>query len=394
VTRVALLPGAYLPTLGGVQELTRNLAIALRDGGDHVEIWCQQADGIDNWTVDELDGFTVRHFPFPLPRADVRSLPPLVRRGSATMRTMRRAVHEFRPDVLHVQCFGPNGVYATALSTITRVPLVVSLQGETVMDDFDVYEHSVTMRTMLRLAIRRAAAVTGCSAFTLRDAESRFGLRPGRGQVIFNGVALEQPASSAQPPVSGRYVLALGRVVHKKGFDLLLRGFAELSGYHDVSLVIGGEGPELPPLRRLAADLKIADRVQFVGRLSREDVAALTSRADIFVLPSRVEPFGIVVLEAWRAGCPVIATTHGGPPEFVDEGETGLLVDPADHGQMAAALAKLLDDQQLRHVMGDRERARVQTFAWPRIADRYRVCYGNISRSARSAMSSDRRESS
>ena len=86
------------------------------------------------------------------------------------MRAMRRAVDTFRPDVLHVQCFGPNGAYATALSRLRRVPLVITLQGETLMDDADIFNTSQVLRASLRAGIRSAAAVTACSMYTIDDA--------------------------------------------------------------------------------------------------------------------------------------------------------------------------------------------------------------------------------
>jgi glycogen(starch) synthase len=298
------------------------------------------------------------------------------------MRGLRRAVATFRPDVLHVQCFGPNGAYATALSRICRVPLVITLQGETLMDDADIFDISQVLRASLRAGIRASAAVTACSAFTLDDAIARFGLAPGRGTVIFNGVSLE-PSATVAPPVAlpsplgdVPYVLALGRVVAKKGFDLLLAGYAAMDpGLRTADLVIGGTGVALEGLAAQAEESGIADRVHFVGRLSREQVAAAMSGARAFVMPSRLEPFGIVVLEGWRAGTAVVATDHGGPPEFVHDGEDGLLVDPFDTRAVAAVLGRVLSDDGLRDAIAAAGRSRVEGFAWSRIAEEYRATY-------------------
>jgi glycosyltransferase involved in cell wall biosynthesis len=134
----------------------------------------------------------------------------------------------------------------------------------------------------------------------------------------------------------------------------------------------------LPELRRLTADLRLADRVHFAGRLSREHVAALMAQAQIFVMPSRLEPFGIVILEAWRARCPVVATTRGGPPEFVDDGQTGLLVDSLQPAQLTSALSKLLADSVLRDRLRRGGSTRVLDFDWPAIAHRYEACYSEV----------------
>jgi len=382
VTRVALLPSAYPPSVGGVEELTRHLALALVAAGDDVEVWTGLPDDHAPETVEVRDGLVVRRFPMPLPASRVSAVSHAASTGWRTMRGLRRAVATFRPDVLHVQCFGPNGAYATALSRICRVPLVITLQGETLMDDADIFDISQVLRASLRAGIRASAAVTACSAFTLDDAVARFGLAPGRGTVIFNGVSLEPSATDA-PPVAlpsplGHvpYVLALGRVVAKKGFDLLLAGYAAMDpGLRTADLVIGGTGVALEGLAAQAEESGIADRVHFVGRLSREQVAAAMSGARAFVMPSRLEPFGIVVLEGWRAGTAVVATDHGGPPEFVHDGEDGLLVDPFDTRAVAAVLGRVLSDDGLRDAIATAGRSRVEAFAWSRIAEEYRATY-------------------
>ncbi len=233
VTRVALMPSAYPPSVGGVEELTRHLALALRTAGDEVEVWTGLPDDHDDESVEVRDGFVVRRFPMPLPASSVTAVTHATTAGWRTIRSLRRAVALFRPDVLHVQCFGPNGVYATALSRLCRVPLVVTLQGETLMDDADIFDVSQVLRSALRAGLRTASAVTACSAFTLDDASARFGLPPGRGRVIFNGVSLggvgdPLPPELPAPLTGGPYVLALGRVVDKKGFDLLMAGYAAM----------------------------------------------------------------------------------------------------------------------------------------------------------------------
>jgi len=386
--RIALLPSAYPPSVGGVEEMTRHLALALESGGDQVEVWTGLPDDHDPETVEVRDGLVVRRFPMPLPASRVAAVSHAATTGWRTLRGLRRAVASFRPDVLHVQCFGPNGTYATALARISRVPLVITLHGETVMDDFDAFEVSQVLRTSLRAGIRTAAAVTACSDFALDDAVARFGLARGRGSVIFNGVTLDTPVEGASavalPAPIGEvpYVLALGRVVPKKGFDLLLAGYAAMDpGQRTADLVIAGTGSALETLRTQAEEAGIADRVHFVGRLSREQVAAAMAGARVFVMPSRLEPFGIVVLEAWRAGTVVVATDRGGPPEFVRDGVDGLLVDPFDTAAVAAVLGRVLDDDGLRGSVAAAGRQRVLSFGWPRIADEYRAVYRSVLRS-------------
>jgi len=391
VTRVALLPSAYLPALGGVEELTRHLALALVAAGDDVEVWTGHPSDTGPPEAETRDGIVVRRFPLPLPATNTGAVARFGLGAPRTFRMLRRAVGEFRPDVLHVQCFGPNGIYATALAGVLRIPLVVTLQGETVMDDADIFDTSRVMQLGLRWSLRHAAAVTACSRFTLADAEARFGLHPRQGRVVWNGVDLAapgggegdgdaagDPAANWTPPSDRPYVLALGRVVEKKGFDLLLAAYAAVpEEQRRADLVIGGSGAALEPLRQRAGELGVAGQVHFPGRLSRDQVATAMAGAALFVMPSRLEPFGIVVLEAWRAGTAVVATTHGGPPEFIRSGEDGVLVDPFDTGAFATVLTSLLTDTARRSAIAAAGQRRVVEFAWPRIAERYRQIHAD-----------------
>lgn len=374
--RIALLPSAYAPAVGGVEELTHRLATRLMAHGDDVEVWTNQHPPTLPHT-EVVEGIRVQRFALPLPSANAASLATAPARGLAAIARLRRAADAFRPDVLHVQCFSSNGVYAAALSALNRTPLVVSLQGETVMDDNDIYERSTLLRTALRLALKRASVVTGCSRFVLADAEGRFGLRPGDGHVVPNGVELEEggdPAPVAVP--SERFVFGVGRVVEKKGFDLLLEAFARVAADRpDLSLVIGGEGAARDDLAVRAAQLGVADRVGLPGVLSRAQVAWAMRNAAVFVLPSRVEPFGIVVVEALRAGAPAVVSSRGGAAEIVRHGHDGFVVDPLDTDALAGAIARVLDDGTLRARLADAGPRRAREFAWSEIAELYRAIY-------------------
>jgi glycogen(starch) synthase len=383
--RVALVPSAYHPAVGGVEELTRRLAAQLIAFGDKVEIWTMQhPPELPARAI--VDGLIVRRFPFHLPAARLASVADFPRRGWSALKGLRGAMREFCPDVVHVQCFGINGAYALALTELTDgVPLVVSLQGETVMDDQDIYEHSVTLRSALKLALRRADAVTACSQFTLDDATRRFGAPRGLSRVVFNGVDLDDEGARPATPIEGvepGFVLGLGRMVQKKGFDLLLEAFGRLpQDCADTRLVLGGGGPELEALRTLASRLGVADRVVFAGYLDRAQVSWAMEHAAVFALPSRVEPFGIVVLEAMRAGRPVIVSDRGGAPEIVRDSVEGLTVDPFDVVAFAEALTRVLRDSVLRDTMGMGGRRRVTTFGWPDIAGQYRSIYRAVAAS-------------
>jgi len=231
----------------------------------------------------------------------------------------------------------------------------------------------------LRVGLRRARAVTGCSQFTLDDAIGRFGLPPARGLVVFNGVDTQE---TAPVPVSlpvPRYVLGLGRVVHKKGFDLLIDAFRDVADrVPDVGLVISGTGPQAAALDAQVKINRLESRVHFTGKLGRGEVAWIMQHAEVFVMPSRVEPFGIVTLEAWAAGTPVVVSSHGGAAEFVEHDVTGIVVDPQDRSALARSIEQLLKepDRRARFVAAGSDQ--LPNYSWEKISSQYRQLYRSV----------------
>jgi len=140
-------------------------------------------------------------------------------------------------------------------------------------------------------------------------------------------------------PSDAPLLLGLGRLHANKGFDVALAALAKLPR---AWLWLAGEGPERAALTALAARLGVAERVRFLGW--RDDVPALLAAADVFLCPSRHEPLGNVVIEAWARSTPVVAAASQGPRELIEPGVSGLLVPIDDADALAAAAAELLDD--------------------------------------------------
>lgn len=164
-------------------------------------------------------------------------------------------------------------------------------------------------------------------------------------------------------------VLFCGRLEVQKGPDILLEAIPEvLDSRHDTRFLFAGDGSMRGQLETRAGQLGLGDAVRFLGRCTGSELPTLYRACDAVCVPSRNEPFGIVVLEAWSAARPVVVTRNGGPAEYVDEGRDGLTVDP-EPPDIAAALARLLDDGVSAAAMGRRGKRKVRTrFTWDAIA--------------------------
>ena len=153
-----------------------------------------------------------------------------------------------------------------------------------------------------------------------------------------------QPVSKVARPTRIHKIFAAGRFVEKKGFNILLEALAELKACNiNFSLQIAGDGPEFHSLRALSTELGINETVQFLGR--RNDIPNLIENADLFVLPSLREPFGIIVLEAMAMGTPIIATRCEGPLEVLDD-QSAILVDKGHKSALFHGLRKAIQDPE------------------------------------------------
>jgi glycosyltransferase involved in cell wall biosynthesis len=157
-------------------------------------------------------------------------------------------------------------------------------------------------------------------------------------------------------PGGVRRVLALGRLHRNKGFDVLIRAMPALPNVH---VLIAGEGPERDALLTLAEREHVAHRLHLLGW--RNDTAALLAAADLLVCPSRHEPLGNVVLEAWSARRPVVAAAADGPRELIANGRDGILVAMEDPKPLAGALSRVLDDAAYAGALAEAGRVRYES---------------------------------
>lgn len=197
--------------------------------------------------------------------------------------------------------------------------------------------------------------------------------------IVPYGVPLPDVEPSA-PPTGPPTVLFVGRLVARKGIDRLIEALARLEDL-PWRLEVVGFGPERERLEERAVDVGVADRVEFLGRISDRELVDAYRRATCFVLPATLderadtEGLGVVLLEAMSFGTPVVATRRGGIVDVVEDGETGLLVDD-DPAAIAEGVARVLDDPEAAAEMGRRGRRRVrEAFGWDTILDRLESVY-------------------
>jgi glycogen(starch) synthase len=372
--RVAIFASAYYPHTGGVEELVRQLC------HEYVQQGVEAIILTDRWPrrlprEEVYEGTTVHRLPMRLPEWNWRVRLVHALTFPFTRRHMLHILRRHRAELIHVQCVGANGLYALAAQKALGLPLVLSVQGERTMDANEIYRRLPSLNETLRELVRIASAITGCSRDTLADLEQWWGRPLGaKASVMYNGIRPRDFSSGVAHRHPRPYILGIGRVVKQKGFDVLIDAFAQ-ARLGDYDLLIAGDGPEKAALERRARDRGLGDRVVFTGRVDRVQAVALFKGCAFFALPSRMEPFGIVNLEAMAAGKAVVASRVGGVPEVVLDGETGVLVPGENVSALAAELRRMATDDVLRERLGEAGRRRVEDFTWPTIAQAYRRIY-------------------
>ena len=284
-------------------------------------------------------------------------------------------------DVVHVHWLVPNAVLIVDIVRAHRAPLVVSLHGS----DVFVAERLFPARALARRALREAGAVTACSG-DLRDRAVRLGAPPERTRTVPYGVdtaafSPDQAGAGLRRrfgvPEGALLVLAMGRLVEKKGFATLLEAAAQAPGVH---VVVAGEGDLRDDLERRAHALDA--RVTFAGALDRADAARALATADVVAVPSVVDRAGNVdglpnaLLEGLASGRAVLATRVAGIPDVVEDGVNGLLVPPGDVSALAGALRRLAAEPETRQRLGREARRRAEAgLSWRSAAQAFEESY-------------------
>jgi glycosyltransferase involved in cell wall biosynthesis len=304
---------------------------------------------------------------------ETRVAPPM--QGSGRWRTalhFARQLRRWAPDVFHAHLSSPSACrYALIAAKLAGLPVVATVQLYLPIRGV----RATYPQRLLSLSVNRYIAVSEEVARRMRglcvNASRRI-------RVVYNGVPIEEfgedPDGPARDAGSRPTVLAVARLHPQKGLSYLLQAATLLP---DVRFLVAGDGSERSALEQQARDLRLGDRVEFLGQ--RDDVPTLLRQADVFVLPSLYEGLPVSVLEAMAAGTPVVATAVGGTDEAVVAGETGILVPPGDPEALAKALREILSNPPLARKFVAAAKARVRsTFSAEAVARGVSAVYGKL----------------
>ena len=353
--RIGLVCPYSLTIPGGVQAQVLGLARTLRGMGVDVRVLAPCDGPPPDAGVTPLGA--------SVPTASNGSFAPLAPDPAAQLRTIR-ALRDEAFDVLHLhEPLAPGPTMTTLL--FRNAPMVGTFHRA---GDSAAY---AVARPGVRWLARRLDVRCAVSKDAQATAERALG---GSYELLFNGIEIERFAKATPTSATGPTIFFVGRHEERKGLAVLLDALGHLPA--DLTLWVGGTGPQTEALRaRHGGD----PRIEWLGRLSDDEVASRMRGADVFCAPSlHGESFGVVLLEAMAAGAVVVASALDGYANVATDGTDALLTPPGDSGALGAALVRVLDDGRLRQRLVAAAEARAQEFSMARLAEAYVAHYERL----------------
>jgi glycogen synthase len=387
LTRALILSWEYPPLIeGGLARHVRKLSEGLAELGTEVHVLTR--GGEESQTEEEVAGVAIHRVREPTRPRDLGEFVTWVERMNADMLAAGVELGDrYEFDLVH----GHDWLVAAACDHLARrfgAPLVTTIHATEhgrhqgwVEAHPQSYIHGVE-----RWITNRSDRVIACSYYMREQIEDVFGVEEERVTVIANGIdpddlqphdatGLERLRSEFAAP-DERLVLLVGRLVYEKGFQIALEAMpALIERLPDTRFIVAGSGTHEAELRRQAAELGLGRHGAFLGWIGDDVLHSLYRIADVCVVPSIYEPFGLVALEAMASGCPCIVADTGGLREVVPHGEVGLRFRAGDPDDLVEVTARVLSDADLGGRLVAEAHDHVRRFDWLDVAERTSATY-------------------
>lgn len=284
---------------------------------------------------------------------------------------------QFNFDIIHAHMACPAGFAAVLLGRVFKKPVIVTAHGS----DIHSFPKRFFLRHLIFFTLNKANKVVTVSN-SLKELVLKMGISQKKLSVIRNGVLPEKffqfdkikAREKLNLSTNKKIILFIGNLIPIKGIDILLHSFSKIGERNHIGLIIIGNGASERELMNLTKELRIESHVSFAGIKNHDEIPLWLNACDVFCLPSYIEGFPAVVVEAIACGRPVVATNVGGISEVITNESFGILVEPGNKEELALALSNALEkkwDYQAIAAYGKR-------FSWDTIAEEYIKLYKSL----------------
>lgn len=391
---VCLISYEYPPQIGGEAVYTYGLAVALREIGDEVTVITATHDRSMN--ISDDGGLKI----IRLPTSQV--IPKMFSFNKAAKKILETFESE-KVDIIH-NTSDYNGIVIS--SKQKKTPVIATIHHPYAQER-RIYRANTNNREYVKYVLqrkinylefnskilcKRADKLIAVSNYTARSVIEEYGIQPTKISVIPNAVDI----NIFNPDIDGtefrkklnigseKVILFVGRLDFQKGIEYLISAFSKIIlDFPEVKLIVVGDGPLKNHVRAVISKYNLSGSIFLLGRVDVKDLPDIYAACDLFVVPSLMEGFGIVYLEAMACGKACIGTNIGGVEDVIADGRTGLLVPPADPKSIYLAIKSLLSDEDTLMRFGKEGRKRVlENFTWEKVAaqtlDVYKKSLGDV----------------
>jgi glycosyltransferase involved in cell wall biosynthesis len=299
------------------------------------------------------------------------------------LRKRQKLLKSTKYDLEHFFFSLPTGILSVSPFRQRKLPYIVSLRGSDV-PGYDLFNQKLEKVHKLLLPLTKSIWRNASAVVALSQGLKDIAVKAAPAQeidIISNGIEVDHfyPAVRAEKkPGEPLKLITVSRLLERKGIHHLLEAIAKPTPL-PVTLTIVGTGSYEDKLRKTCTELGLDDRVKFTGFIRRDELPELYRQHDVFTLPSQTESFGLVFAEAMSCGLPILGTFVGGIPELVRHEIDGILVNPAQPGEIRESLETMLNNPEKTIAMGLAARQRIEEkYAWRIIAEQYLECYQKV----------------
>lgn len=368
--KLLMISTRFHPHIGGVENVVEYLAKAFTGQKVKTNVLTSLNSRFFEVEGEETlrDGYSVKRIWMSVPRSKLGYLAFIVR-FPLSIAALYRYIKTSRPDVINFHFPDDASLYVWIISKVFRnIPIVTSIHGNDIM----VFARMPGYKFFISKLLMSSQKILVNSTYMKEEVAKYNAELKNKVVIIPNGLDLEYINSVPQSKIfKESYIFFVGRLVKKKGADILIKAFSK-ANIPDLKLVIEGLGDELEYLKTLVGHLQINDKVLFTeGKLTHDQKIGMMKGAVFGVMPSRNEPFGIVSLEFLAAGVPLIASKTGGLIDLLDDQKSCLFFENENVDDLVSKISEMYANSGLRMRLSVNGLDLVEKYGWNKISLQY-----------------------